>query len=71
VKVQPVIVSRQIGNEIVIAKGVKAGDHVITEIPQSLQPGAKVQLAGEGPGRAGKSKGKGEGKAEGKTSASE
>jgi hypothetical protein len=30
-----------------------------------------VQLAGEGPGRAGKSKGKGEGKAEGKTSASE
>ena len=47
VKVQPVTVSRQIGGEIVIAKGIKAGDRVITEIPQSLQSGARVQVAGE------------------------
>jgi multidrug efflux system membrane fusion protein len=72
VKVQPIKVSRQIGNEVVIAQGVKAGDRVITEIPQALTPGGQVQIAGEGKG-SGKGKGKGgkkketEGKAEGKT----
>lgn len=70
VQVQPVRVSRQIGNEVVIASGVKAGDHVITEIPQALQPGAAVRLAGaddkKGSGEKGKGKGgkKGEGKSE-------
>jgi len=59
VKVQPVTVSRQIGNEVVIAKGVKAGDQVITEIPQTLQPAARVQIAGEGQGKGEKGKGKG------------
>lgn len=65
VKVQPVSVSRQIGNEIVIAKGVRGGDVVITEIPQSLQPGGRVQIAGDGPPRGEKGKGKGAGKQEG------
>ena len=46
VKVQPVKVSRQLGNEVVIASGVKAGDRIITEIPQALTPGATVQIAG-------------------------
>jgi multidrug efflux system membrane fusion protein len=50
VKVQPVKVSRQMGNDVVIASGIKAGDRVITEIPQALTPGATVQLAGEGKG---------------------
>jgi multidrug efflux system membrane fusion protein len=75
VKVQPIKVSRQIGNEVVVAEGVKAGDRVITEIPQALTPGGQVQLAGEGKGgEKGKGKGKGgkkkesEGKAEGKAS---
>ena len=73
VQVQPVKVSRQIGNEVVIASGVKAGDHVITEIPQALQPGAAVRLAGaddkQGSGEKGKGKGKGKGskKGEGKS----
>lgn len=73
VQVQPVKVSRQIGSEVVIAAGVKAGDHVITEIPQALQPGATVRLAdaegGKGGGEKGKGKGKGKGgkKAEGKS----
>lgn len=73
VQVQPVKVSRQIGSEVVIAAGVKAGDHVITEIPQTLQPGATVRLAdaegGKGGGEKGKGKGKGKGgkKAEGKS----
>jgi len=62
VRVQPVKVSRQLGNEIVVASGVKAGDQVITEIPQSLSPGATVQVAdadGSG-GMGGKGKAKGE-----------
>ncbi|MGE5523414.1 MAG: efflux RND transporter periplasmic adaptor subunit [Rhodospirillaceae bacterium] len=66
VKVQPVSISRQIGSEVVISKGVKAGDQVITEIPQSLQPGARVQIAGDGAARGEKGKGKGGGNAEGK-----
>jgi membrane fusion protein, multidrug efflux system len=67
VQVRPVKVSRQIGGEIVIAEGIKPGDQVITEIPQALQPGATVQLAGaEGKGVAAKGKGKGSKKGEGK-----
>jgi len=46
VQLQPVKVSRQIGNEIVIESGIKAGDRVITEIPQALEQGATVRLAG-------------------------
>ena len=63
VRVQPVKVARQIGNEIVIASGVKGGDQVITEIPQTLEAGATVRLAtadGTGRGEKGKGKGKGE-----------
>lgn len=61
VRVQPVTVSRQIGNEVVIASGVKDGDQVITEIPQALQEGATVRLAGA-EGAPGKGKGAGKGK---------
>ena len=46
VRVQPVKISRQIRDEVVIAAGIKAGDQVITEIPQALEPGATVRLAG-------------------------
>jgi exosome complex RNA-binding protein Csl4 len=64
VKVQPVKISRQIGSDVVIAAGIKGGDRVITEIPQALQPGATVRIAGAEPqGEKGKSgKGKGAGK---------
>jgi len=61
VQVQPVKISRQIGREVVIAAGVKAGDQVITEIPQALQAGATVRVAssdGSGAGEKGKGKGK-------------
>lgn len=59
VQVQPVKVSRQIGGDVVIAAGVKAGDRVITEIPQALQPGGPVRVAGsedriKGKGKKGK-----------------
>ncbi len=62
-KIQPVKVSRQIGGEVVIAEGVKAGDLVLTEIPQAINPGAAVQIAGaDSKGGEGKGKGKGKGK---------
>lgn len=70
VEIRPVKVSRQIGSEIVIASGVKAGDHVITEIPQALRPGSTVRIADPAADGAkkgeGKGKGKGGKKAEGK-----
>lgn len=72
VQVQPVKVSRQIGNEVVIASGVKAGGYVITEIPQALQTGATVQVAGAQDklrGEKGKEKGKKGNKSEGKAEA--
>lgn len=70
VEVRPVKISRQLGEDIVIASGVAAGDHVITEIPQALRPGATVRIADAaadgGEKRKGKGKGgkKGEGKAD-------
>src|SRR5688572_14081521 len=61
VKVQPVKISRQLGGDVVIAEGIKAGDRVITEIPQALAPGATVQLAGAESRKGEKGKGKGKG----------
>jgi multidrug efflux system membrane fusion protein len=68
VQVQPVKVSRQIGSDVVIASGVKAGDQVITEMPQALQAGAQVRVA-DADGRPGEKKGKGKGKGKGKKKA--
>ncbi len=61
VQVQPVRVARQIGGEVVITEGIKPGDQVITEIPQALQPGATVRVAGAA-GRGGAEKGNEKGK---------
>jgi len=58
VRVRPVKVSRQIGTETVIAAGIRAGDQVITEIPQALQEGATVRIAGSEPAKKGKGKGR-------------
>ena len=71
VRVQSVQIARQIGGDVVIAKGVKAGDQVITEIPQALQAGSTVRIAGaEAAAGTGKAKDKGKGKrGEGKSSA--
>ena len=54
VQVQPVNVSRQIGADAVIAQGVRVGDQVIIEVPQALQPGVTVRVAGSEPREAGK-----------------
>jgi hypothetical protein len=48
---------------VVIAKGIKAGDQVITEIPQALQAGGTVRVAGaEAATGTDTAKGKGKGK---------
>lgn len=65
VVVQPVKVSRQIAGEVVISSGVKAGDLVITEIPQALQQGGTVQVSGAD-GKTGKGPGKEKGRGKGK-----
>ena len=64
-RIQPVKVSRQIGGEVVIAEGIKAGDIVLTEIPQAIAPGAAVQVGGAD--GMGKGKGKGKGKKSGES----
>jgi multidrug efflux system membrane fusion protein len=61
VEIRPVKIARQLGDEIVIASGVAGGDHVITEIPQALRPGATVKIADAG-ADGGEKKGKGKGK---------
>ena len=69
VEIRPVKIARQLGNEIVIASGIAGGDHVITEIPQALRPGATVKIAdaaADGGEKKGKGKGKGK-KGEGKS----
>jgi multidrug efflux system membrane fusion protein len=65
VEIRPVKVARQLGDEIVIASGVAGGDHVITEIPQALRPGATVRIA-DAAADGGEKKGKGKGKGKGK-----
>lgn len=59
VNVQPIKVSRQIGNDVVVAEGVKPGDRIITEYPQALQPGATVRILGSEPSDKGGKGGKG------------
>ena len=66
VEIRPVKVSRQLGNEIVIASGIAGGDQVITEIPQALRPGATVRIADVAAEGGEKRKGKGGKKGEGK-----
>jgi RND family efflux transporter MFP subunit len=75
VRMRPVTVSRQIGDQVVIARGLKGGERLITEVPQALTEGAQVQMrvAGEAAktgkrgngkgkrGEQGKEKGKGKG----------
>ena len=53
---QPVEISRQIGDKVVLTKGVKPGDQVVAEVPYALTDGSAVQL--RKPGEEG-SKGKG------------
>jgi len=63
VKFQPVVVSRQLGSQVVIASGLKGGQEVITEVPQALNEGIAVRVIGSAGAkdREGKSTGTGKG----------
>lgn len=41
-QVRTVTVDRQVGSELVIREGLKAGETIIAKAPQNLQPGSKV-----------------------------
>ena len=61
VRMRPVTIARQLGDQVVIAKGLRGGERVITEVPQALTEGAQVQVRGAGEsGKTGK-RGKGKG----------
>jgi len=47
VAVHPVQVARQIGAEVVIVSGIHPNDAVLTEVPQALKPGTRVQIAAD------------------------
>jgi multidrug efflux system membrane fusion protein len=46
VEARPVIVSRTIGNDTIIDKGLKTGERVVTDGQLQLFPGAKVEIKG-------------------------
>jgi RND family efflux transporter MFP subunit len=45
---QPVEMSRQIGNLVVLSKGIKAGDIVVAEVPYALTDGSAIQISKPG-----------------------
>ncbi len=59
VESRPVVTGARIGEELVIAKGLAAGDTVVTEGQLRLSPGARIMARG---GRGGQGKGEGKGK---------
>lgn len=52
VEVRPITLQRQQGEEMVIAKGLSAGETVVTDGQLRLTPGARVSERGAGPGAA-------------------
>jgi multidrug efflux system membrane fusion protein len=48
VRMRPVTIARQLGDLVVIAKGLRGGERVILEVPQALAEGAQVQVRGAG-----------------------
>lgn len=63
--VKNVVIDRQIGEQIVLAKGLEGDERVIVEVPPTLAANSPVVVADEG-GKGTKGKGKGRGKAKGK-----
>ena len=50
VEARPVVVSRTIGNDAIIDKGLKAGERVVTDGQLQLVPGAKIEIKGSATG---------------------
>ncbi|HEY3884429.1 MAG TPA: efflux RND transporter periplasmic adaptor subunit, partial [Vicinamibacterales bacterium] len=62
VEMRPITVQRQQGDRMVIAKGLTAGETVVTDGQLRLTPGARVSERGGGPGGTGASTGSRAGK---------
>jgi len=63
-QIQNVAIARQIGETVVISKGLKGDEVIIAEVPPTLSPGAQVTVRGPGTEGSAKERGKGKGKAE-------
>jgi RND family efflux transporter MFP subunit len=59
-RVKSVAVDRQVGENVVIAKGLQGDEQVVIDVPPTLAANSPVVLAGEG-SKGGKGKGKGKG----------
>jgi membrane fusion protein, multidrug efflux system len=73
VEQQPVTVGQRIGEDVVVEKGLKAGEVVVTEGQLRLEAGTKIQTGGGaggargGNGRGGRGQGQGQGRRGGST----
>src|SRR5690606_14191390 len=61
-RVQRIEVDRQVGEQIVIAKGLQGDEQIVIEVPPTLAANSPVVLSGEGSQGGGKGKGKSKGK---------
>jgi len=61
-EIQNVTVDRQLGDQVVISKGLKGDEQIVIEVPPTLTGGSQITLRGEGESD---SKGKGKGKGKG------
>jgi multidrug efflux system membrane fusion protein len=58
-QMQNVTVDRQLGEQVVISKGLKGDEQIVIEVPPTLTAGSAVTLRGEGEGKSGKGGSKG------------
>jgi len=52
-RMQLVTVDRQLGPQVVVAKGLQGGEQIVIEVPPTLTDGSQITLAGEGKGSKG------------------
>jgi multidrug efflux system membrane fusion protein len=60
-RIKDVVVDRQIGEQVVLAKGLDGDERVIIDVPPTLAANSPIVVAGEG-AKGAKGKGKGKGK---------
>ena len=53
-RAQNVTVDRQLGQQVVVTKGLQGNEQVVIEVPPTLTNGSQVTLAGEGGSKGGK-----------------
>ncbi|MEQ1775324.1 MAG: efflux RND transporter periplasmic adaptor subunit [Burkholderiales bacterium] len=53
-QIQLVTVDRQLGEQVVVSKGLKGDEQIVIEVPPTLTAGSQVTLRGEGDGKGGK-----------------